>query len=79
MAAKKRRPTKASKKPAKKHPKKAAKAAVEGPAKPGMPAESAIVIVTTMLLIAAILLVKYEAGLHYGEGMFADKYTASAQ
>jgi len=36
------------------------------------------VIVTTLMLLMALILVQYEKGLHYGEGMFDTKYQESS-
>ncbi len=53
--------------------------AVADEEKPSMPIESAIAVATGIMLIAALILVDYEKGVHYGEGMFfKGKYATSA-
>ena len=52
---------------------------VDAAAKLGMPLESVLLLMTALFLLAAILLIQYEKGLHYGEGMFANKYDASSE
>ena len=71
--AKKAKPAKgAAKKPAKK---KAAKEPKE--VKPGPPMEVVCAIITAVMLLGAIILVDFEKGRTYGEGMlFASQYGA---
>lgn len=79
-----RRPAKSApakeRKPAK--PARAAapsKPAVAEEEKPSMPLESVLAVCTGIMLIAALLLVDYEKGAHYGTGMFfAGSYSGAA-
>ncbi|MDP6963408.1 MAG: hypothetical protein QGF46_04500 [Planctomycetota bacterium] len=62
-------------KPAKGKKKKAAKAKKDKVIKPGPPVEIVMCVVTGLLLISALVLIDYSAGLHFGEAMFfADQY-----
>ena len=76
--ASRRRPAKRKDKLAKKAKPQKVNKSIEASDKPSMPIEGALSIVTAILLVTAIILVKYEHGAHYNEGMFADKYQASA-
>ncbi len=41
--------------------------------------EAGLAIITTIILLAAVLMIDYDRGAHYGEGMlFKDKYAANA-
>ncbi|MBL6755697.1 MAG: hypothetical protein ISQ11_04755 [Planctomycetes bacterium] len=45
----------------------------------GMGFEAGLAIITTIILLAAVLMIDYDRGAHYGEGMlFKDKYAANA-
>jgi len=45
----------------------------------GMGFEAGLAIMTTIILFAAVLMIDYDRGTHYGEGMlFKDKYAANA-
>ena len=69
-AAKPAKPAKPGK-PKKQKPKKDAS---EKDVKPGMPLESAVAILTGVMLLVAILLVFYEKGVHYEAGPFKGMY-----
>ncbi|MBT4560723.1 MAG: hypothetical protein HOM34_06800 [Planctomycetes bacterium] len=80
MAAPRRRPPKKGKtaKPAKKA-KKVKVVKAEKEIKPGPPVETVLAIVTGIALFAALLVVDYEKGTHYGTGMFfKDAYQSSS-
>jgi hypothetical protein len=70
-APKSRKPAKPSK-PSRQ--KAAPKAPVEKVDKPGMPVESAVALLTGVLLLVAIVLVFVEKGMHYGEGPFSGMF-----
>ncbi|MGB0333629.1 MAG: hypothetical protein ACPGPE_17615 [Planctomycetota bacterium] len=45
----------------------------------GMGFEAGLAIMTTIILLAAVLMIDYDRGAHYGEGMlFKGKYAANA-
>ncbi|MBC8330026.1 MAG: hypothetical protein H8E31_14905 [Planctomycetes bacterium] len=81
MAAKRRAKTAPPKERKTAKPARAERApkAVADEEKASMPLESALAVATGIMLLLALILVDYEKGVHYGEGMFfKGSYGASA-